>query len=128
MKILYLPVRKQWYDMEAAGIKKEEYRRITPFWVKRLLWDADYNEPIDDADAAMEPRKVSNAVDAGCFTFREYTHVMLTSGYPKKDDASRRALFPIEGMHIGCGRTEWGAPDGEEVFIISLGKRITETA
>lgn len=122
MKILYLPVRKQWYDMEAAGIKKEEYRRITPFWVKRLLWDADYNEPIDDAYAAMEPRKVSNAVDAGCFTFREYTHVMLTSGYPSKDDNSRRALFRIEKISCGLGRTDWGAPDGEVVFIISLGK------
>ena len=40
MKILYLPVKKQWFTMEDAGVKTEEYRRITPFWVKRLLWDA----------------------------------------------------------------------------------------
>lgn len=31
MKILFLPLKKQWYDMICSGIKKEEYRDIKPF-------------------------------------------------------------------------------------------------
>ena len=124
MKILYLPVKKQWFTMEDTGVKTEEYRRITPFWVKRLLWDADFDEPIDDSDTDLLPEAYEHGLDAGCFAFRDYTHVMLTAGYPKKDDMSRRALFPIERMRIGRGRTEWGAPANEKVFIIQLGQKI----
>lgn len=35
-KILYLTLKKQWYDLINQGIKKEEYREIKPYWVKRL--------------------------------------------------------------------------------------------
>jgi len=39
MKILDLPLKKQWYDMIANGTKREEYRVIKPFWEKRLIND-----------------------------------------------------------------------------------------
>lgn len=34
---LYLPLKKEWYDMIDAGIKKEEYREIKPYWTTRLI-------------------------------------------------------------------------------------------
>ena len=37
-----------------------------------------------------------HGLDAGCFAFRDYTHVMLTAGYPKKDDESRRMTFELK--------------------------------
>lgn len=37
MKILYLTLKKQWFDMIASGEKKEEYREMKPYWHKRLL-------------------------------------------------------------------------------------------
>ena len=37
MKILYLPVKSHWFLMEQFGIKNEEYREITPYWVKRIM-------------------------------------------------------------------------------------------
>lgn len=36
MKILDLPLKKEWYDMIESGEKREEYRAITPYWQKRL--------------------------------------------------------------------------------------------
>ena len=37
MKVLDLPLKKEWYDMIESGIKTEEYREIKPYWEKRLL-------------------------------------------------------------------------------------------
>lgn len=36
MKILYLTLKKQWFDMIASGEKPEEYREIKPYWQSRL--------------------------------------------------------------------------------------------
>lgn len=35
-KILYLTLKKQWFDLINSGIKTEEYREIKPYWIKRL--------------------------------------------------------------------------------------------
>lgn len=32
-----MTLTKQWFDMIASGIKKEEYREMKPHWHKRLL-------------------------------------------------------------------------------------------
>ena len=37
MKILDMPVKAKWYEMQESGEKDEEYRDITPYWEKRLL-------------------------------------------------------------------------------------------
>jgi len=36
-KLLTLTLKKKWFDMILAGIKKEEYREIKPYWTKRLF-------------------------------------------------------------------------------------------
>lgn len=35
-KILYLTLKKKWFDMIDSGVKTEEYREIKPFWMNRL--------------------------------------------------------------------------------------------
>ncbi len=35
-KILYLTLKKQWFDLINNGIKTEEYREIKDYWQKRL--------------------------------------------------------------------------------------------
>lgn len=37
-KILYLPLKKEWYEMIESGIKTEEYREINFYWCKRLMF------------------------------------------------------------------------------------------
>lgn len=36
MGTLKLVLKKKWYDMIASGQKKEEYREITDYWIKRI--------------------------------------------------------------------------------------------
>lgn len=41
MKVLRLAVRKEYFEQIKAGIKKEEYRLIKPYWIKRLAKEYD---------------------------------------------------------------------------------------
>ena len=41
MKTLYLPLKKQWYEMIERGEKLEEYREMKPYWQKRLTGRID---------------------------------------------------------------------------------------
>ncbi len=34
---LQLLLKKQWFDLTKSGIKTEDYREITPYWVKRII-------------------------------------------------------------------------------------------
>lgn len=36
MKTLHLILKGKWYDMIERGEKKEEYRELTPYWMKRI--------------------------------------------------------------------------------------------
>lgn len=124
MKTPYLPLKAKWYDMIESGVKPEEYRDIKPYWVKRFLWDEDYNGPLERKDAELSVPLLINAVSAGCFTFRHYDFVEFTCGYPKKEDDSRRMTFGVVNINMAMGNPEWGAPTDKEVFIIKLGKRV----
>lgn len=37
MNTLYLPLKKEWYNMIESGEKKEEYREINNYWKSRLM-------------------------------------------------------------------------------------------
>lgn len=37
VKILHLPVKAKWYEMQERGEKTEEYREITPYWYQHIL-------------------------------------------------------------------------------------------
>lgn len=94
MKILDLPLKKKWYNMIESGVKTEEYRELSPFWVRRLI--------------------TSTTGGKGYLIFRvDYTHVRFRYGYTK-----RTMLFKIDEITIDYGKPEWGAPDAEQVFII----------
>ena len=38
MKTLYLPLKKEWYEMIERGVKTEEYREIKTYWNIRLIY------------------------------------------------------------------------------------------
>ena len=95
MKTLFLPLKKEWYEMIESGEKKEEYRNLSPYWITRLL----------------QPDNT---------TFKEYTHVKFTYGY-----TSRSMTFEIESISIDEGKVEWGANIGWKYFVIRLGNKIS---
>lgn len=116
MKILHLPLKKEWYEMIESGIKTEEYREIKPYWEKRLI---DYKALKSDYKSLAVKRYILNSWTDPCQRYpKGYTHVTFSYGYTK-----RTMTFEIKNIRIGKGRTDWGAPD-EDVFIIELGKRV----
>lgn len=114
MRILHLPLKKEWYEMIESGEKTEEYREIKEYWAKRLCEDwisGDYY--IDCLNHCC-----MNCVQGLFFNSYQFDLVKFSYGYTK-----RTMTFECKGISIGIGRPEWGAPDNK-VFIIKLGKRL----
>lgn len=112
-KTLYLPLKKEWYELIEKGIKTEDYRLIDPYWAKRLttikyktdiLYTITRQELIDKIKEEASFKRF----DAVCFSY----------GYTK-----RTMTYICEGIEFGKGKPEWGAPE-EEVFIIKRGLRL----
>lgn len=99
-------LKAKYYNMIARGEKKEEYRGIKPYWMSRLF---GIKEPSQLAYCLDKNGNYPNRFDCACFHWG-YTNYTIT--------------FRIEGIKIGEGKPEWGAPINEKVFIIKLGKRI----
>ena len=117
-KILYLSLQSKWFEMIEKGIKKEEYREIKPFWVKRIgMLEAKTKEieqiPQEELIFMMEKKMEQGYLNS------YYTHVQFSFGYTK-----RTMLFEINDITIGIGRENWGAPIDKKVFIIHLGNKI----
>ena len=102
-KTLYLPLKKEWYEMIESGVKTEEYREIKPYWSKRLT---GVEHPLFSVRYGYRSANQNG-----------YTHIKFSYGYTK-----RTMTFELKGITIGKGKKEWGASD-EDVFIIKLGKR-----
>ena len=102
--ILYLPLKKKWFDMIVSGIKKEEYREINDYWTKRLV------------------ETEGNLIDG--FTFKQYDFIEFTLGYPAADNTDARARFKFAGIEKTTGCPEWGAEPGKRYYVIKIGERI----
>lgn len=102
MKILDLPLKKEWYNMIESGEKKEEYREIKPFWIKRLT-------NLNQDSLLFSYRNRYQQIP-----YKDYTHVRFRYGYTKKT-----MTFPITSIDFGKGNKVWGAPD-YDVFIIKF--------
>lgn len=99
MVILYLPLKAQWYNMIECGIKKDEYRDMTNYWIRRICGKdgVRYN-----TDGTVKT---------------DITHVCFSYGYTK-----RRMLWRIKDIIVDVGKAEWGAPE-HKLFNIRLLKR-----
>lgn len=123
MKILDLPLKKKWYEMIESGIKREEYREIKPFWLKRLFRVIDIHhthyENVDSDCAEFYANNIDllkEDFNLGGFQIKDFTHVRFRYGYTK-----RTMTYEIRNISIGVGNPKWGAPDCK-VIIIKIGK------
>ncbi len=104
-KVLTLSVKKEWFDKIVSNEKKEEYREIKPYWIKRLTTNC---EVVYDVVAETYCGKV---------LYRPYTHVLFINGY---GDDKPRIEKEIESIDIDRPRKGW-CPDeflGKEYFVI----------
>lgn len=94
MKILHLTLKKKWFDMIASGEKREEYREIKPYWLKRFKYDF-------------------------CHELNyEYTHIKFKNGYSKN---APEMLIELNDIGFGLAKPEWSDNWQGEVFVIKLG-------
>lgn len=95
MKILHLTLKKQWFDMIAAGEKLEEYRDIKPYWERRLF----------------EPDGMP----------KDYDIVRFRNGYSENAPTMD---VQLEMIHRGFGSDKWGAENEKVYFVLTLGRTI----
>ena len=92
--MLILPIKKHWFDLIASGEKKEEYRKLGPYWSTRFtpLFGADFRTPGTTKT------------------------VLLRNGYGK----ARPTLRCRCSLGIGEGRPEWGAVPGRIYYVLRI--------
>lgn len=103
MKTLTLPLKKKWFDLIKAGIKKEEYRDGSKsfYWANRL----------------REHSLTKYGLRYG--PFKHFDKLVFTLGYPKAGDTERRLTFKNPKIRIGTGKPEWGAEPNKLYFVIT---------
>ena len=114
MANLQLSLKKQWFDMTKSGVKTEDYREITPYWVRRLVKSfSNYSNLIHQPHLLLAGR---SSVE-----FKTFDLNIMTLGYPKSTDTDRILKLEHKGIEIGYGKPEWGAEPNKLYFIIKHG-------
>ena len=123
----------KWFEMTKAGIKKEDYREITPYWCNRLLlykgskkpqlfWENNFYA-VKNCDIEKFIYKYQNI---GIISFCKFEFNIMTLGYPKTTDTSKILKLKHEGIEIRTGNPDWGAEPGKIYFVIKHGELLTE--
>ena len=99
--VLPLVLKGEWYDLIAAGEKKEEYRDLKPYWEQRIAkWLSNQKGQFD----------VSN----------KYLVIAFSRGYRKADMFFMLRYFEKRGFAL---MPEWGEP-AKEHLVLGLGERV----
>lgn len=128
MKNLQLPLIVKWFEMTKT-VKKEDYRSITPYWIKRLfngLDELDTTDVLEDICSELRKREHSLETIWDWYGIRpkQFYENIMTLGYPKSTDTSRILHFKHAGIEIRTGDPEWGAEPGKLYFVIKHGDRV----
>lgn len=99
-------VAKRWFDMYLTGAKKEEYRRLTPYWTQRLTATTQIH--------GLNP-----------IQFKSFDEVVIYCGYPKRNDTTKMLVFEHIRTYIGKGNPAIDCYDSDmKRFIIKIGRKI----
>ena len=98
---LTLSLKRKWFDLIKSGVKLEEYREYNGYWGARFF--------------VREP-----GFKDWIRVRMDYTDLVFTLGYPKKDDMSRRLVFKNPRIQIRPGKTyfviTWDAPESGRIL------------
>ena len=137
MATLKLNLIKQWFDLTLQGIKKEEYRDITPYWVNRLLSMENgdnlskccFKGTIELICISMkcwedlEYNSIEEVLTKFHIKFKEFENTEFRNGY-KSLNKVPRFIIENKGITIGIGKEEWGFIGKTPKFIVIHGKII----
>ena len=120
MKTLTLSLKKQWFDMIKAGIKKEEYREIKPHYIRQfikfvtlkndLIIDYNFHRGFDEGEI--------NGMESELLNLK-YDVLEFSLAYPSRAEKDKWLTFKNPRIRIGRGKPEWGAEPGKMYFVIS---------
>lgn len=116
-KVLHLTLKKKWYDMIASGEKREEYRDIKPYWIKRI-----YRQDFGSLPMEQIIDYLSKAPEA--YTKKFFDEVLFAGGGHFGNEKVKVPLLRVKwmGITIDEGREDWGAEPGKKYFVIKLGE------
>ena len=134
MKNLQLSLKKQWFEMTKSGIKTEDYREMSNYWIKRLV------DNVTLFGASEKPIKNVLVSDIGAdsvnfyhvnldvinrdVVFKKFDTNTITLGYPKSTDSERILKLEHKGIEIRTGNPDWGAEPEKLYFVIKHGKNL----
>lgn len=128
---LQLSLKKNWFEMTKKGIKTEDYRDLTPYWVNRFLKTDLEDVTIDDKFLALTALKDGytelEVLDVYGIYLNMYETNTMTLGYPKKTDNDRILKIKHKGIEIRTGNPEWGAEPNKIYFVIKHGAFLNES-
>ena len=106
---LIIPIKKKWFDMIKAGIKKEEYREIKPYWTKRFTnyFGRLFNTNSEKDDFGEMPKWLWT---------KEKKIVRFRNGYGNNVPE----IICECTLKEGYGKKEWGAEMGERYYILTI--------
>ena len=117
MKNLQMSLKKQWFEMTKLGIKTEDYREITDYWVNRLC---------DKLPFCCVGGNLTHKHSGREFVFKKFDNNIMTLGYPKTGDSERILKLEHKGIEIRAGNPDWGAEEGKLYFVILHGLQRNE--
>ena len=128
----------EWKPLKGYTIDREDYDQVSAVmysldyrngWVEvwlveqgmtvlDLVLTYKWYDMIESGEKREEYRAITPYWRKRIQSGKRYTHVRFHRGYTAKS-----MVFRFDGLRIGNGNTQWGAPADRDVFIISLGER-----
>lgn len=124
---LRLSLKTKWFEMTKSGIKKEDYREINEYWVKRFLHHKESKLTTEEIVRYILNYKYYGYVEVGVIftyhdlSFKEFEQNVMTLGYPSNNDTERILKLEHKGIEIRTGNPEWGAEPNKLYFVIMHG-------
>ena len=115
MADLRLSLKAKWFEMTRDGIKTEDYREVNEYWIKRLVYTGFYLHPLNYCVEARSGQ---------WHPVKEFSHNIMTLGYPSATDTNRIIQFEHAGIEIRTGNPQWGAEPDKLYFVIKHGARL----
>ena len=107
---LTLPLKTKWFDMWKSGKKTFDYREIKPYWAKRFCRNFD-------SLCFYSPDATCSKCDFfKPFLFRK---LILTKGYPKRNDKQRVIEKDYPDIFIEIGNESLGSDPNKYYFVIT---------
>jgi hypothetical protein len=116
-RILFLTLNRKWYVKIACGEKKEEYRDVKPYWIRRFInWMSEPNWGMNDFVREFEYH--GNELGFVEKHGKEFDLIVFVNGYGN----APTTIVEHKGLEIKMGREEWGAVAKQFYLTLKLGK------